>query len=315
MATILVIKEQLKRFYGKFDIYVIAVLKFFGALIALMLINSNIGYMEKLKSLAVVLVASLLCSILPIGGMALLCGVFILAHLYTVSLELAGVAFVLFLLMFLLYIRFDSSIGYILILTPILFWLKLPYLVPLLAGLTGGISAAVPAGMGVIVYYCLEYAKANSPALSNSTTETLLQNLTMIIDGMLQNRLMMLTAIAFIVTTVIVFLIKSLSIDYAWPIAIGTGMVVNMVILLVGEFSLDLSASIAGMIVGNIVAALIMLALQFFIFAVDYSRTERVSFEDDDYVYYVKAVPKMSVSTPHVNVKRINAQRTKRQSS
>lgn len=126
---------------------------------------------------------------------------------------------------------------------------------------------------------------------------------------------MMLTAIAFIVTTVIVFLIKSLSIDYAWPIAIGTGMVVNMVILLVGEFSLDLSASIAGMIVGNIVAALIMLALQFFIFAVDYSRTERVSFEDDDYVYYVKAVPKMSVSTPHVNVKRINAQRTKRQSS
>ena len=100
MATILVIKEQLKRFYGKFDIYVIAVLKFFGALIALMLINSNIGYMEKLKGLAVVLVASLLCSILPIGGMALLCGVFILAHLYTVSLELAGVAFVLFLLMF-----------------------------------------------------------------------------------------------------------------------------------------------------------------------------------------------------------------------
>ena len=180
--------------------------------------------------------------------------------------------------------------------------------------MTGGISAAVPAGMGVIVYYFLEYAKANAPALSNSTTETLLQNLTMIIDGMLQNKLMMLTAVAFIVTTVVVFLIKSLSIDYAWPIAIGTGMVVNMVILLVGEFSLDLSASIASMIVGNVVAALIMLALQFFIFAVDYSRTERVSFEDDDYVYYVKAVPKMSVSTPHVNVKRINAQRTKRQS-
>lgn len=314
MAAILVVKEQLKRFYGKFDIYVIAVLKFFGALAALALINANIGYMERLKSPAVVAVAALMCSIIPVGGMVLICAAFVLAHFYAVSLELAGVALVVFLLMFLLYIRFDSSLGYIVLLTPALFWLKIPYLMPLLAGLTGGVGAAAPAGMGVVIYYLLHYAKTNAPALSNSTTETLLQNLTMIIDGLVQNKLMMLTVIAFVVTTIVVFLIKSLSIDYSWMIAIATGTVVNMVILLVGEFTLDLSASIVEVIVGNLAAALIMLVLQFFIFSVDYTRTERVSFEDDDYVYYVKAVPKMSVSTPHVNVKRINAQRTKRQS-
>lgn len=314
MATILVIKEQLKRFYGKFDIYVTAVLKFFGTLIALMLINANTGYMERLENPAIVAVAALLCSIIPVGGMVLICALFVLAHFYAVSLELAGVALVLFLLMFLLYIRFDSSLGYIVLLTPVLFWLKVPYLMPLLAGLTGGFAAAVPAGMGVIVYFLIDYAKTNAPALSNSTTETLLQNLTMIIDGLAQNKLMLLTVLAFVVTTVVVCLIKSLSIDYSWSIAIGTGTVVNMVILLVGEFSMDLSASVAGMVVGNLIAAAIMLALQFFIFSVDYTRTERVSFEDDDYVYYVKAVPKMSVSTPKVNVKRINAQRTRRQS-
>ena len=120
--------------------------------------------------------------------------------------------------------------------------------------------------------------------------------------------------LSFIVNTKIVYRIKSLSLYYSWPIAIGTGMVVNMVILLVGEFSLDLSGSVMGMIVGNLIAAAIMFVLQYFIFAVDYTRREHVSFEDDDYVYYVKAVPKMRVSTPHVNVKRINAQRTKRQS-
>lgn len=314
MTTILLIKEWLKRFYGKFDVYVTAVLKFFGALITILLINSNIGYMDRLKSSAIVAVVALLCSIIPVGGIVLICALFILAHFYTVSLELAAVTLVVFLLMFLLYIRFDSSLGYIVLLTPVLFWLKVPYLTPLLAGLTGGIGAAVPAGMGVIVYFLIDYAKTNAPALSNSTTETLLQNLTMIIDGLLQNKLMMVTVAAFVVTTVVVFLIKSMSIDYSWTIAIGAGMVINMVILLVGEFSFDLSASVGGMIFGNIIAALIMLALQFFIFSVDYTRTERVSFEDDDYVYYVKAVPKMSVSTPHVNVKKINAQRTRRQS-
>lgn len=314
MTTILLVKEWMKRFYGKFDIYVTAVLKFLGALLAIMLINANIGYMERLKSGAIVAVVALLCSIIPVGGIVLICALFVLAHFYTVSLELAAVTFVIFLLMFFLYIRFDSSLGYIILLTPVLFWLKIPYLMPLLAGLTGGIGAAVPAGMGVIIYFLIDYAKTNAPALSNSTTETLLQNLTMIIDGLLQNKLMMVTVAAFVVTTVIVYIIKSLSVDYSWTIAIGAGMVVNMVILLVGELSFDLSASVGGMIVGNIIAAILMLVLQFFIFSVDYTRAERVSFEDDDYIYYVKAVPKMSVGTPHVNVKKINAQRTRKQS-
>lgn len=311
--TVLVIREQLRKFYGKFDIYVTAVLKLVAAWITITLINSNLGFMERLENSAIVAVASLLCSIIPVGGMVMICAVFVLAHFYAVSLELAGVALVLFLLMFMLYIRFDSSIGYLVILTPVLFWLKVPYLTPLLAGLTGGFAAAVPAGMGVVVYFLLDYAQTNAPALSNSTTETLLQNLTMIIDGLVQNKLMMLTVVAFVVTTVVVWMIKSMSIDYSWTIAIGTGMVINMVVLLVGEFSLDLSSSVASVVVGNLIAAAIMLIVQFFFFAVDYTRTERVSFEDDDYVYYVKAVPKMNVSTPQVNVKRINAQRTRKQ--
>ena len=40
------------------------------------------------------------------------------------------------------------------------------------------------------------------------------------------------------------------------------------------------------MIVGEI--------LEFFLFHVDYKRTERLQFEDDEYYYYVKAVPKIT---------------------
>lgn len=313
MASILLIKEQLKRFYGKYDIYVIAVLKLIAGFIAITLINSNIGYMDKLKNPAVVAIVALLCSIMPVGGMVLLCAAFVLAHCYTISLELAAIVLIVFLLMFFLFIRFDSSLGYIVLLTPVLFWLKIPYLMPLLAGLTGGIGAAVPVGMGVIAFYLLDYVKTNAPALSNSTTETLLQNVTLIIDGITQNKIMLLTVAAFAVTVAVVFLIKSLSVDYSWSIAIVAGIVVNMVIMLVGYFSMDISASVVGIIVGNILAGALMAVVQYFVFAVDYTRTEHVQFEDDDYVYYVKAVPKMSVSTPKVNVKRINAQRTKKQ--
>ena len=37
----------------------------------------------------------------------------------------------------------------------------------------------------------------------------------------------------------------------------------------------------------------------------DYSRTEYVQFEDDEYYYYVKAVPKNTVAVPQKRVKTI----------
>ena len=37
----------------------------------------------------------------------------------------------------------------------------------------------------------------------------------------------------------------------------------------------------------------------------DYSRTERVQFEDDEYYYYVKAVPKNTVALTEKKVKKI----------
>ena len=46
-----------------------------------------------------------------------------------------------------------------------------------------------------------------------------------------------------------------------------------------------------------------------FFFSVDYTCTEYVQFEDDDYYYYVKAVPKMTVSSTDVKVQRISARK------
>ena len=48
------------------------------------------------------------------------------------------------------------------------------------------------------------------------------------------------------------------------------------------------------------------LILELFFFTVDYARSENLQYEDDEYYYYVKAVPKISVSTPEKTVKRIN---------
>ena len=47
--------------------------------------------------------------------------------------------------------------------------------------------------------------------------------------------------------------------------------------------------------------------IQFIKGVVDYQRTEILQFEDDNYYYYVKAVPKLSITVKNENVKHINS--------
>ena len=136
-----------------------------------------------------------------------------------------------------------------------------------------------------------------------------------IIDGFISNKGMILTIVAFTATIIIVYLIRRLSVDYAWTIAIIAGAIANVLVLLVGDLIFDTKISILATILGTFISVGISFVIQFFLFNMDYTRTEMVQFEDDEYYYYVKAVPKIIVSTPEKRVKKINPQRTREEIS
>ena len=62
------------------------------------------------------------------------------------------------------------------------------------------------------------------------------------------------------------------------------------------------------LIVYTVVSVVVGLLLEFFVFGGDYSRTERLEYEDDEYYYYVKAVPKAAVATSERSIKKINGE-------
>lgn len=109
MTTLLELKEKLTRFYGKYDIYITPVIKFTVALTAFLLINHNIGYMEKISSTPIALILALICSILPVGGAVFIGSVLILLDMYALSLEVCIVALILFILMYILYFQVFSK--------------------------------------------------------------------------------------------------------------------------------------------------------------------------------------------------------------
>ena len=72
---------------------------------------------------------------------------------------------------------------------------------------------------------------------------------------------------------------------------------------------MNVSLKILPILLGSIVSAGLALLLQLTVFSMDYSRTEYVQFEDDEYYYYVKAVPKLTIAVPEKRVKKISPQK------
>ena len=310
MTTLLVIKQMLMMIYSKYEVYITPLLKFLLALVTLLLINSRLGYMESVTKMTVVLIVALMCSFMPMNFIVLMGAVFVLLHLYAFSLECAAIVGAGFLLLFLLYLRFSPKDTLVVVLMPICFLLRIPYVLPIAMGLVGTPASAVSVACGVIVYYILHYVTQNATAIAAMTDEETAAKFRFIIDGLLKNREMVVMIAAFAITVIIVYLLRRLSMDYAWTIAMIAGAVVNIMVLLVGDLIFDINLSLLSVILGTILSFLIVLVLQFFVFYVDYSRTEKVQFEDDEYYYYVKAVPKVTVARPDKKVKHINSART-----
>lgn len=311
MTTLLVAKQYIKNFISKYEVYLKPLLKLVLSLIALMMINGRIGYMHRLDNISIVLIVSLLCSFMPANFIIFVAAAFTVLHLYALSLECAAVALVLFLVMFLLYFRFSPKDTLVVLITPICFSLKIPYAVPLAMGLVGTPASAVSVGCGVLASYLVSYMADSATAISGMDTDDIATKFRFIVDGFLNNKDMMLTVAAFAITIIVVYLIKRMSVDHAWTIAIITGALADVMMLLVGDLMFDTNVSIGGIIVGTVFSVLIVKVVEFFAFHVDYSRAEKVQFEDDEYYYYVKAIPKITVATPSKTVKRINTPKKK----
>ena len=309
MTALLELRENLKKIYSRNEAFILPVIKFLLSFIVLSIINGKMGYMTKLDNMAIVLIVSLLCSFLPTGFMAFFAMMFAVLHMYALSIETAAVGLVVFLLLYLLFLRFTAKEALVVVLTPVLCMLKLPYVMPVAMGLIGTPASCVSVGCGVVVYYLLQTVITNAPTINSMGAEEATAKLRLLIDGMLGNKAMLVTIAAFAITVIVVYLIRRMSVDHSWTIAMVAGVMIEVMILLVGDLMYDTNLSIVSALLGAVVTLIACKIIEFFRFCLDYSRTEKLQFEDDEYYYYVKAEPKMTVAAPTNTVKKINTQR------
>ncbi len=309
MTSLLELKQYIKKFYIKNETYITYIWKFLLALVSILMINGKLGYMNSLNNFAIVMMATLLCAILPANFIVFIAAVFILGHLYALAPECAMIAAIIFVLMFLLYFRFSPKDTLAVLLTPIFYFLHIPFVMPLAMGLLGTPASAVSVAFGVVISFVISYFSSNAATFGSDGVVEAANEFHSILSGLIGNKTMIVMIVAFAITVVIVYMIRRSSADNSWKIAIACGAISLIICILIGSLVCDADISIIGVIFGTIFSALLMLVVEFFSFSLDYSRTEKVQFEDDEYYYYVKAVPKVTVSTPERKVKKINRAR------
>ena len=305
MNNLLVLRERFKQIYVSHSLAVRKGAQFLLALLVFNLINSNIGFMKMASSVFCTVGLAVVCTFLPLAVMTAAATVLIVVHLYTLSMPIAGVTLILFLLMYIFYFRFTPEKSWLILLTAVAFGMKIPLVIPVAFGVLGTTVWIVPASCGILAYYLLHLIKASATALKGTDGTTMIGTLTNFTKQFVGYQEMWVMLFAVVIGILVVNGIKNRPVDHSWKIASATGAAVCVIVVASGNISLGLHMSYTMMIFSGILGVLTGLFLEVLFFSVDYSRTENVQFEDDEYYYYVKAVPKVGVQMPEKKVKHI----------
>lgn len=307
-----VLRENLILFYKRQEFLIQSIVRFVVSLSALLWLRTHLGSHiaagSALNSGLLNVILALVCSMLPPGFSAGIIGLVLLWDLYKLSLVAAAVCLALVLVCMLVYFRFSPRDTMIFLLMPLAYAVNLHYLVPVLAGLLFGPGSAVPVVFGIVFIKYVLLVEGNLPSLAVSASEVissgerLITNFRSLIDGMVNDKSMIILAAALAVTAIIVCFIRRLAIQYAWIIAITVGCILEFGILLFGDMHYGTGLDLPHVFLGIVFSFMLAQIVRFFAFNVDYLRIENVQFEDEDYYYYVKAVPKVMVYTSDMEI-------------
>ncbi len=306
MDKLLEVRAYILKFYARYSRYIDAALKFVLAIMTFLFVNNHVGYLESLANPLIAIGLSVICIFLPQSMTALFGALMVVIQFFALAPGAAIVAWLVMLVMFSFYFRFAPGKSAVLLLTPIAFAMRVPVLVPIVFGLVSGPACAIPIAFGVIVYYMVTYVKSYATVIETVAEAGIMEEITAFIQQLFSNKEMWMIIVSFTICLLFVYNIRCLVIDYAREIAVVAGVLVHLIMMTFGYVMMDINVSYLELIISSIIAVIIAIALKVFVISVDYSRSEHLQFEDDEYYYYVKAVPKVTVAVPEKTVKKIN---------
>ncbi|MCR5215289.1 MAG: hypothetical protein K6E10_12820 [Eubacterium sp.] len=309
MSEIVKIKNTIRGFFRKEDELISPILRFIFSYILFISIQKLFGYNELASKKEVTFLLAVLTALLPDGFLFFMSGLVIALHCFSVSLETGAVFVLIYILMYAIYMRFFPKYAYVILMVPIFYMLNIPFAAPVIIGLVAGIAGFVPAVFGVVLYFFSQIAAEIARLMEADSAENEIEAIKQLTEVLISNKEMYTTMMTFAITVIVIGILTKFSYKYAVYIAIAGGTIINILGAIISGFVMSQDVPLDKVILGSIIGGLIGIIIRFGMGFLDYGRTERVQFEDDDYYYYVKAVPKIDAERRHPRTKQGKAEK------
>lgn len=302
MSILLEIRDYIQKFYQKYAAVLNVILRFLAAFITFFATNRVIGFNPYLDHTYTELVFAAVSVVFPAQILLFFEAVFITLHILYVSHYLAFVTAIFFAILYFVYVRFIPKDGYVILSMPVLSSFGAPYILPILLGIIADPIAIIPESIGVIVYHYLQ----NVISVVSTSTEDSINLYHLVLKQTFKDKELYIILIVFSIVTIFVYFIRNSKIDYSFEIAIISGGFLNTILLLFMNFFMDININVFRFFITMILSVVFVWLVQLFRLSLNYAGVENLQFEDDEYYYYVKAVPKAIVAGTDKKVTRFS---------
>lgn len=313
LKTVLEWREKLYAFYIGYEKYIKMLVKFIIAFVAFYMVANQLPYQDKLEKPWILLGLSLVGTIMPYSILTLLVTLTVVLQIYFLSPVLAALVTVIAFVLYMMLARYDRKSIVAVIFLPIFIIWKIPFAIALVLGLLFGPTSILTVACGVVMYYVLQAVKNTQMGDPNNVTD-ILALVQSFLDGVIKNQNMYVMLAALVAVAFVTWFIRRRKMSYAFEFAILAGTVCGFLILLLGNLIYESEFSIMWVSLGSLLSGIIGYIVHFMHMVLDYGQTEEVQFEDDDYYYYVRAVPKMKMAIENKKIKKIYSNRNNTQS-
>ena len=307
MITILLeIREIILKAYQKVRFIVNTAVKFLFSILVFSAINTDLGFNPKFTGVPIVLAMAAVSAVTPSQVLVLFAAGLTLLHVYAVNLFVAILLLLIYIVLYALLLRFTPKHVAVAVVIPVLAKYNLHYSVPILMGSTSNPATILPTICGVIVYHLIDIVKVAAGREVELNLEDVVGLYTDVFDQLMDNHKMIMMIVVFSLVITVVWFIRRFSFDYSFQISLGAGVLVNILGFLIADLKYDVTVSVGTLILMSVLSGIIAMFCDYMKRILDYTAVERVQFEDDDYYYYVKAVPKVNISLREMDVKHFN---------
>ena len=312
LQTVYQIRGIISKYIKKFEVFIRVGLKFIAFLYLFRTISGAEIFAGEgiFNSFAVHAVLALVATLLPNRTGILIALALVVYNVFQASFIGAVLVGLLLLILYITVARTFPDQIYFLALVPLCINWNLYLFIPLFAGMYIGTAAIVPVVVGVLVWGMLQIIQ---PFMILQMSESLDALPKMISDAssyglgqMAQNNQMVYLLVISAIIILVVSLVKKLRIDYVRYIALGSGCVLGIICLIIGALRHDIAEGLMGLIFLGLLSTIVLAVLEFFNLTLNYKAAQSLEFEDEEYYYQVRLVPKINpVSKQKKEVKTI----------